>query len=272
MQNPGWIKIDRSILDSYVMSDEHLFYVWSQLLLRANWKPNWFRRQQIQRGELAFSYKNLSELLSIDVSQLRRDFELLKKQGMIKVRSTNKFSVLIICNYEAYQDEEPAQTPNEDQTTHKQNVINESIDLIKEGNNTKNLKQQTPCRDSDESQREKPSKANATHTKLAHWFWKGIHEMQPKRKKPNLVTWTDEFRKLMELDKRDPHEIVELVKAIRKDDFWNTNVLAPEKLRKQYDNLVLKLLTSKPSQKIDDHLKPITLTPEQLKEMGLDEL
>ena len=45
--------------------------------------------------------------------------------------------------------------------------------------------------------------------------------------------WKDEIRKLIEIDGKEPKEIIELVKAVRSDDFWKTNFFSVAKLRKK---------------------------------------
>lgn len=76
---------------------------------------------------------------------------------------------------------------------------------------------------------------------LATFFFKEILKNDPKRRKPNMQTWSDDIRKMIELDKRDKKEIGELMRWVQQDDFEKANVLSPSKLRKRYTALLLKM-------------------------------
>lgn len=60
-------------------------------------------------------------------------------------------------------------------------------------------------------------------------------------KKPNLKTWAKDIDLMITKDNRDPIEIEEVICWCQKDDFWKNNILSTQKLRKQYDQLVLKM-------------------------------
>ena len=76
---------------------------------------------------------------------------------------------------------------------------------------------------------------------LATFFFKQILRNDPKRRKPNMQTWSDDIRKMIELDKRDKKEIGELMRWVQQDDFERSNVLSPSKLRTRYTALLLKM-------------------------------
>jgi hypothetical protein len=75
---------------------------------------------------------------------------------------------------------------------------------------------------------------------LASWMWDLIREMQPDRKVPELEKWANTFRLIREQDGRTEADIRELFAWINKDEFWQTNVLSPSKLRAKWDDLKLK--------------------------------
>ena len=63
--------------------------------------------------------------------------------------------------------------------------------------------------------------------------------------KPNWDTWADDIRKLREIDNRTYEQIEFMIKWCQQDDFWKQNILSPTKLRKQFNNLVVKAKQSK---------------------------
>lgn len=74
----------------------------------------------------------------------------------------------------------------------------------------------------------------------ACWMWGLIHILQPNRKTPDLDKWAATISKIRRLDNRKPSDIHDLFRWANRDDFWQLNILSPEKLRKQWDQLELK--------------------------------
>jgi len=98
-----WIKIDRNILRWGWYKDNNTKALFIHLLLMANIKPNMFMGVQIGRGELATSYKSLSEQTGLTYKQVRTALEHLKWTGEAAVKKHPKFSVISIVNYDLYQ-------------------------------------------------------------------------------------------------------------------------------------------------------------------------
>lgn len=74
----------------------------------------------------------------------------------------------------------------------------------------------------------------------AVWMLSKIRELNPKFKMPNLDTWADDIRKIINIDKRTYQEISDLFLWVNNDDFWSSNILSPAKLRKQWDKIYMK--------------------------------
>lgn len=75
---------------------------------------------------------------------------------------------------------------------------------------------------------------------LASFILDGVGRIKPNIKTPNIKTWAEECRKMRELDGREPRRIAEVFHWANHDTFWQTNILSPAKLRKQFDQLELK--------------------------------
>ena len=67
-----------------------------------------------------------------------------------------------------------------------------------------------------------------------------MQQNNPDVKQPNFEKWAGDIRKIRELDKRTTKQINWLIRWTQQDDFWQTNILSPAKLRKQWDQLVMK--------------------------------
>mgnify|MGYP000897562378 CR=1 FL=1 len=81
--------------------------------------------------------------------------------------------------------------------------------------------------------------------RLASYLFKFIKRNNPRAKEPNLQKWSKQFSYIMKIDKRTVEEIKEVIKFCQNDSFWLKNILSPEKLRKQFDRLLLEMQEQK---------------------------
>lgn len=138
MDNNGYIKLHRSILKWEWWGDENTVVVFLYLLLNANWKESRYRGHVIPKGGLVVGLNSLSESLGISVQSIRTALNHLKSTGEITIKSTNKFSIVTIANWEKYQgcDDEPtskstSKLTNKQQTTNKQLTTEEEYNNIR---------------------------------------------------------------------------------------------------------------------------------------------
>ena len=91
----------------------------------------------------------------------------------------------------------------------------------------------------------KPSKSenkfSAVDKSFAEHMVKKIKELNPGSKDPNINSWANEIRLMRERDDRDIQEIERIFNWANNDSFWRTNILSPAKLRKQFDQLSIKM-------------------------------
>lgn len=69
-----------------------------------------------------------------------------------------------------------------------------------------------------------------------------ILEHLPGYKHPDLQKWSHQMDVMIRNDKRQPEEVKALIIFAQQDEFWRSNILSVEKLRKQYDQLNAKRL------------------------------
>lgn len=99
----GFIKLHRSILDWEWWSDNNTLKVFLYLLLNANWEDSRYRGYDVPRGSLVTGINSLSENLKISERSVRTALKHLKSTGEVTIKSTNKFSIVSIVNWEKYQ-------------------------------------------------------------------------------------------------------------------------------------------------------------------------
>lgn len=99
----GWICLHRKSIDSRVFSDDFHWRLFCWCLLKANWKPGFFKGRTIPRGSFITGRESAAEQLGVSSSRFRRGVEKLKEYGCISVEATNRFTLIHIEKYEEYQ-------------------------------------------------------------------------------------------------------------------------------------------------------------------------
>lgn len=75
----------------------------------------------------------------------------------------------------------------------------------------------------------------------AAWMFGLILRINAGAKKPAIAKWADEIRLMRERDGRTDVEIRTLFEWANKDDFWCANIRCPVTLRRQWDQLTVKM-------------------------------
>ena len=68
-----------------------------------------------------------------------------------------------------------------------------------------------------------------------------ILKRKPDIKKPDLDKWDGDVDLMIRIDNRKPEEIKKVIIWCQQDTFWRNNILSTSKLRKQFDQLSLKM-------------------------------
>lgn len=135
----GFIKLHRSICDWEWYSDINTQAVFIYLLLHANWEDSRYRGCEIPRGSLVTGRKVISETLGISEQSVRTSLEHLKSTNEITIKSTNRFSVITITNWEKFQCLENESTSKlTNKSTNNQPTINQQLTTYKEYKNIRN--------------------------------------------------------------------------------------------------------------------------------------
>ena len=96
---------------------------------------------ELKKGQFIFGRKKASVELNMKESTVRDYIDLLKEDEMIKVNSTNKYSLITVVNWELYQHEE---NENRQQNDNKMTAEGQQNDTNKNVKNVENVKEHIP--------------------------------------------------------------------------------------------------------------------------------
>jgi len=115
----GWVKLHRKLLKSRVFANEKLFRVWIWCLLRADHKACWvpvrtgrgITEVRLHAGQFIFGRRAAAKELRMPPSTVWAQMEKLKNMQNLDIQLDHHYSVVTICNWETYQQDEKAIEP-----------------------------------------------------------------------------------------------------------------------------------------------------------------
>jgi DNA-binding transcriptional regulator YhcF (GntR family) len=132
----GWIKLHRSITEHWLYTEKRKFSkfeAWNDILLTVNYSPAKTiikgKIININRGESILSLDSWGNKWGWNKSSVKRFFELLKKEGMIELKSETITTRLSVCKYDTYQQKE---NESETQTKRRRNADETQVKPIEE--------------------------------------------------------------------------------------------------------------------------------------------
>lgn len=143
----GFIAIHRKILDWEWYSNPNVKILFLHCLLKANFAEKKWQGETIKRGEFVTSIATLAGELGMTFQQVRTALDKLKSTNEITSRTTNKFTIVTISNYDKYQVKEKGkqqtkqqrkQQTNNKQTTNEQQTNNNNLINNNNDNNEDN--------------------------------------------------------------------------------------------------------------------------------------
>lgn len=148
-----WVKTYEKLLKWEWYGDPLMVATLIHLLLKANWCDKKWRGVTVKRGQFITSRTRLADEIGLTERQLRTCLERMQSSGEIACETTNRYTIITICNYDIYQDKTEAQRPaerpaeshtNDQQTTNKRPAGGQqtttTIEDIEEEDNKKKRK------------------------------------------------------------------------------------------------------------------------------------
>ena len=217
----GWVKFHRAVVNKGWLRNHKVWVFWSYCLLKASHEEITVlvgnQKVTLAPGEFVFGRSKAALDLGMSEQNIRSALGTLKTLKNLTIRSTNKFSVITVVNWDFYQGDTNESTSNltDDQpaSNHKQEV--------------KKLKNKYFSSDSMEYH---------LAALLFNCIVKRDHDF-----KANLHSWAAHTDKLLRVDKRQPVDVANVILWSQKDVFWKNNVLSTAELRENFPRLFLKM-------------------------------
>ena len=144
----GYTKRWRKRWDKDYCKDHLLWVIMSYFIDHANYRestvyvPN-IGAVTLKRGQHIFSTLKLAAKLGVDRQRIRTKLKILKKMNFLTIKTTNKFSIAYVINYDTYQDKEcSANQQTDQQLTSTQPAPNQQLTTPNKDKKVKKVKKE----------------------------------------------------------------------------------------------------------------------------------
>jgi hypothetical protein len=182
----GWIKLHRKITKWEWYDDGNTFRLFMHLLLMANHQDGSWHGISIKRGQHLTGRKKLAKALKLGERSIRTSLNNLKSTNEVTIQTTNRYSIITVVNYNAYNDkdiddDQPSDQPaaNNRPTTDQQPTTN------KNEKNEKNEKEVKAMQDFEEFWKAYPAR-NGKKVEKASSFVR--YKAMPLKDRPAIMT------------------------------------------------------------------------------------
>jgi hypothetical protein len=250
----GYIKLYRKITNSFVWTNPNMLKLWMLCLMKASHSGNKFlfngKEVVVSSGEFVTGRDAIAKEFNEGVPRdqqivgrtLWRWIKKFEEEQMLSIKSTTKYSVVTVKNWNEYQASDQQVSINRPSTVHQVSTIKNA----KNAENAKNAKNKDNSRQSAKRTYDEDS----IHYQLASTLFEKIKNKNTEARTPNLQNWSDDIRKMIELDGRKPEQVENMIAWCQSHDFWSGIILSGKKLRDKYDQMRIQALNdSKPSNK-----------------------
>lgn len=134
MLENGFIVLHRKIVNWEWYKDPATRIVFEHLILTANYEEKRFKGEAIHRGQRVASYGTLAKETGLSIRNVRTAIRHLILTNEVTSKTTNKYSVFTIVNYDMYQDKRQAnrQTTDKQVTSNRQTTDNNETKINKD--------------------------------------------------------------------------------------------------------------------------------------------
>lgn len=143
MKTIGWIKLHRKLLNWEWWGDHNTTILFIYLLLKANHEDKKWKGITCKRGQVITGLHKINQQTSLPIQKIRTSIKRLKSTNEITTKSTNKFTIITLNNWDDYQLEltskSTSKLTNNQQTTNKQLTTNKNYKNVKNDKNIRKI-------------------------------------------------------------------------------------------------------------------------------------
>ena len=112
--------------------NSHMVHIWIYFLLKANYQDSKWHGIDVPRGSLVTSIDSISKATKLSSREVRTCLTRLKTTGEVIIKTTNRYSIVTICNYDSYnvsyaESDKQIDKPKDKQTTTEEENNNNII-------------------------------------------------------------------------------------------------------------------------------------------------
>lgn len=257
MFNDEKIKLIRTMPEG-----DKIIVIWVQLLCLAG-KTN--DNGSIYMGQhIYYTDEMLATLCDQPLNIMRIAIKTLEQFEMIEKTDSG---ILEIVNWEKHQNIEGMEKIREQNRLRKQRQRNKQLSY--QGKQLSHVTSRdshaTDKEEDKEEDKEKNKEKSCNSSKLkyddtsiylilSYELYELILSNNSGAKEPNFQKWADDFRKMIEIDKRDEQHLREVMQWSQRDSFWKGNILSANKFRQKFDQLAVQSGKAKPYKKPTNQL------------------
>ena len=119
----------RSLTDHPIMRRPEALNLYIHLLFRARYKPSWADLNgevlRLEVGQAVYGREEMARLLGSTVGKVRSNQQWLKKTGLITLKTTNRGTIVTVCNYATSMRRSNSERPANNQPTTNRATTNE---------------------------------------------------------------------------------------------------------------------------------------------------
>lgn len=104
IMSQGWVKSWRKIKNWEWYRTPNMAHLFQHLFREANSEDGRWQGIEVKRGQIVTGIESLSLETGISVRSVRTCLERLKSTRELTIKTTNKYSIITLCNYDSYQE------------------------------------------------------------------------------------------------------------------------------------------------------------------------
>jgi len=138
MPHDTWVKSYRKFREWEWYKTPGMFHLFHHLIYGANHKDNKWQGMEIKRGQIVTGRDKLSQQTGLSPRQIRTCLHRLQESQELTIKTTNRFSIITICNYDKYQVAESDSDQQSDQQATSKRPASDHKQELKNDKNGKN--------------------------------------------------------------------------------------------------------------------------------------